>query len=435
MIDCYDSHDWPSSPNQPPAGIPATGTVETLTGGEVLAAVGKSGAVDDEGLVARGSLLLDGQQRRLIAAFLGANSSYPRLPQGNHLATSRGPMVFQNRGINIPIVTIDALPGLILKLEPSVEAACRRVDATMAAAQVVRDRGLHHLVVPSTALISFSSAEASERFVIVEEYMHFDAGLPAQRLHYQNYEMEVGEIVEQLTIMACHTTFRDVRWDNIPLVLNDTGLQAVLVDLEPTEGRTLSDAFVDWGSEGYCLRTPGLLGCFPAHAQRILDTAQQELAPGEFAKVDTALQGAAAKAASIGRRNAAIESYHESRGISAATPALDVCAVQEILSRKNEKASERLKAALEDINAVIADQKRRHRGLRYAREWRLTRDGETADSNWEENIYHEFRTLRALLPRLVEAGVVHSVLSYDEARDLDVDIRRHLTSSDLVVQF
>ncbi|WP_068469803.1 hypothetical protein [Candidatus Protochlamydia phocaeensis] len=337
-------------------------------------------------------------------------------------------------GLNIPVFELDPFPGVIFKLSYTSDKMRDRYQAMVKAKEVCRENNLQRLIVPDCSLLEISAGEETINIVAERKY-DIKHGKHAQQIAFTNHESELEDIVRQLAILICKTGFADVKWDNIPLIHMGEVWRVLLIDLEPHDQFGSKGGLIGWGEgNGWGSPTPGLMGCCPRYAELIYSIAKEHLSSEDFEAMRPALEEARAKAQEINRRNESIEAFHRARGVTAETPAVDLMQV-DLLDIEEEKR-ELYRAILSDINEVLMKQGEMRTDLKQAREWRLTMDYHTVDSNYKKTIgQHFFEIADHLLPWLQQKGLIHSVLNADEATNLNIDLRKPFGKYDKIVQF
>lgn len=139
------------------------------------------------------------------------------------------------------------------------------------------------------------------------------------------------------------------------------------------------------------------------------------------------------KAEKIKERTQSIEDFHKNRGITSDTLAIPLDVLKDVPHHKKDVLSK----VIDDINQVIENQTKKQKNLVIGREWRMSMDNLTNDSNRNNNIRNHFSLIRdVLLPVLKKRGIIHSILSSKEAESFDIrDRRKNLQAYDLIVQF
>ncbi|MEI8301029.1 MAG: hypothetical protein WCG10_05405 [Chlamydiota bacterium] len=336
-------------------------------------------------------------------------------------------------GTNIPVFELNTLfPGKIFKFctRQYSNGSDRYLESDLTK-EVCKKYNLDKLVIPKCATfdVDFSNKNLS---ILVQEK------LPLENKPKIQQEQEIQKIAEQLAVLICKTKFRDVKFDNIPLINTENGICVALIDLEPQTFRQVSirEALIGWDKLPefgfFGQESPGLMRCFPRHAKTIYETVKTHLSSQEFDSIQPQLQEVLNKADKIKMRHEAIQVHHIQRGITKESPAIPLEVLSQLHLNLNATDLASFQEAISIINATIIKQARDNPDLVSSREYRITRDWDP-----ENNIDRWFGAIKKILPKLKEAGIVHSFCNGDDymKSDLYVTGINFLREDDVIIQF
>jgi hypothetical protein len=371
----------------------------------------------------------------------------------------------RNHGTMNPVLELPSLcPGYVFKELDRPEGVKDRCVQAETARNICSLYQLDKLIVPECKqmTVHVDEKQIQSLEVFVQRKYEIQQELSTQTRLYQDKEKDIEDIVRQLTILVCRMPFTDVRWDNIPLIDTEHGLQAVLIDLEIDEVHTAKHALLGWGNPGeYGVYTPGLIQCFPYYGELIYHTAEKHLESATWKKIHKELEEALKQANCIKERQDEICQYHQKRGIVKDTPAiaLDILEDPEFIQRvKNywetyqDKENYKewacylgdVKQIVLDINAIVDRQvSEMPHHLVYAREWRFTGQETLQDSTQVIDQYRSTLIPDVMLPYLKEKGSIHSILKgasffdqkNNQIRKWGIHLRRVINHQDTIVQF
>lgn len=338
-------------------------------------------------------------------------------------------------GNNIPVFVMDAMPEVVFKFnlhEP--EEMKVRYEAMQAGIKICREENLDLLFVPECALIKINGID----IVAEKNYPLKRADKNIEKKQYLERELELGELVRQLTVFICKSFadgkkgFADLKFNNIPPIEMDNVLKVVLLDLEPHLGKCLKDALCGWTCtfNDNCAPTPGLMRCFPRYCEVIYETAKQIVSAEEFEGIKQELDKTKAKAEWVNQRRQEIEIFHQDKGILQESPVIPT----DLELPYPDKQIYQL--IIQDINGYMANKNSREFKLSMGRRDLLTVFQKSLNNHKEYSPFDIYYIVRdKLLPYLLEKGVIHSFIEEDKHADLDIDLSRYLSSDDIIIQF
>lgn len=169
--------------------------------------------------------------------------------------------IFGNNGVWV--FTIDEIPGMIFKTEKlNVDIGndfSKRISATEQAKSVIDSEDLHLLHVPKQELLQIK-VDGIPSDVLMEQQFDIDHGCRIQEIRFNNcinnehLQPFIQECTRQLVILIAKTGYKDVRYDNNPILNNGKGLALIDLDTSPSPVTGLLD--------GCAGGRDGILRCF-----------------------------------------------------------------------------------------------------------------------------------------------------------------------------
>ncbi len=294
---------------------------------------------------------------------------------------------------------------------------------------------LDRLVVPEASLI-YVSHGSRDNYVLAVRKATAAPSEPEAKLSREEHEKQLQEFVRQLTVFICKTKLSDITRHKLPLQENKKrGLHLVLKeDFFSQMGGESIKGLLKFGEGHPHTARAGLMGLYPQYAHLIQETVRLNLSSKQYQEIQEELTRACEKAARIVQTKINQEGVYRSKSIGKDSPAIPVSILDEL---KTDDANKKIwETIIEDINAVIKRQSAEEFDLVYARQWRLTNDAVTADSNYKLNIYeHRSFIEKQMLPKLRELGYVYNIFNAQQAQEQDIDLRKIAQGNDLIVQF
>ena len=295
---------------------------------------------------------------------------------------------------------------------------------------------LNCLIIPDFSKIEVRQGD--KKFIVVAQKKYPRPKREESQLMYEKHEEEIYDHVIQFTKLICKAHLWNINWESAFLLEEKEEVKIILPDLiteidhlSPREG-LLGVNPIFGGYQDMI----GLVAMLPKHAEWVFSTAKTALSPHYYQSIAADLATAVHWAKIITQHHSEAEEFHQAHGITHESPAISEEDIERLEATLDSTNAETFRRICETINAVIAEQSEVHINLVHAREWRLTMDDYTADSNWESIIADNFSFIKqALLPIFEEQGIVHSYTGYQQALDFKVHLRRPLGQYDLIVYF
>jgi hypothetical protein len=359
------------------------------------------------------------------------------------------------------VVKTSHFPGIIFKFCDNDQYLQSRISIQKSAKKIVTEKKFTRLTIPEADVRNLNGKKVYDStMVIIENELKILKGKPQQLLqHYANNEKSLKEAVIQMAEFICLTDLNDIKPVNLPLIVDPqtNKINFALVDLELVPNNSLFEGL--FGSE-YEWGVPpayGLIRYFPKYTNDIIKVIKNTLPKDCIDNLSNKLSAATLKADKIILREQDIENFHATHGTTANTSAIPETLISIILedikvalANLNEQqmvyyiglkkipTEKTILEIIKDINMVISNQSKLWHNLTHAREWHCTTDCYTKDSNYRRYIYNNFFFIEDIfIPILKKHNLVHSILTYAEACDLDIHILRKqlLHSHDLIIQF
>jgi len=197
--------------------------------------------------------------------------------------------VIQNNS-NCMVFEIPSIPKVIFKADfnngNKLDNPYKyRLEATQKAHEVCENEHLDLLHTPLQELVTVELEEGKKMLLLAEEKFDLVHGSHSQRALFefccQDPELKpfMIEIVKQLTILIIETGFVDVKYDNIPFLLNGWGIG--LIDMGT------SDSPIRGLLEGYSNEVNGLLNYLtPELLEEVIPILEKRLTPEQLQKIN-----------------------------------------------------------------------------------------------------------------------------------------------------
>jgi len=184
------------------------------------------------------------------------------------------------------------IPGVMFKYDHKGQFGKNpfrfRIAETQAADEVCQKEHLDLLHTPQQQIIKLELEEGCEIEILAEEKFDLAPGYDAQKALFdfccQDPELRpfIVEVAIQLTILIITTDFADVKYDNIPFLMNGPGIGLIDMEIPQFPASPLCGLF-----KGYGKQTEGLLNYLtPDLLDEVIPTLEKRLTPEQLKEID-----------------------------------------------------------------------------------------------------------------------------------------------------